>query len=475
MYSVVLNEPDSIDEFRNAVRSLIGASALPDSVAWHVGETGDLFGQAPPARGAQPISIPAAYLPLAEDVICHRDPERFALLYRLLWRIRHGERALLLVETDPLVHRIRQMQKAVQRDHHKMTAFLRFRRVQDDDGDRYVAWFEPEHHILRHVSSFFVDRFAAMRWSILTPDASMHWDGGTLRFGPAISRNDAPRSDDIEDWWKHYYRATFNPARANPDAMRGHMPKKYWRNMPETALVPDLLAGAGKRTQAMIDAPPREPRAAQAWATAMAPAPPSGTLAELKSEAVACRRCPLWKPATQLVFGEGPQDAPVVFVGEQPGDQEDLAGRPFVGPAGQVFDRALADAGIDRTRIYLTNAVKHFKFEPRGKRRLHKTPSNAEVEHCRWWVEREISLIKPRLVVAMGATAARSLTGRAVAITRERGHLTVFGDGRQGLVTVHPSYLLRLPDEAAQASEFERFVDDLRFVARELPAVCKAA
>lgn len=264
MFSVVLNQPDSIDEFRNVVRPLIAANALPDSVAWHVGETGDLFdqmsGHVSPAHDAQPVSIPSAYLPLAEDVICHRDPERFALLYRLLWRIRQGERALMMVETDPLVHRLRQMQKSVARDHHKMTAFLRFRRVQDDligengSGDRYVAWFEPEHHILRHVSSFFVDRFAAMRWSILTPERSMHWEGQELRFGPAVSKSEAPRSDDIEDWWKRYYRATFNPARVNPDAMRGHMPKKYWHNMPETAIIPDLLAGAGKRTQAMIDA-----------------------------------------------------------------------------------------------------------------------------------------------------------------------------------------------------------------------------
>src|SRR5262245_60720359 len=278
MYRIVLNEPDSIDEFRGAVRSLIAANAVPEAVSWQVGETADLFGQAPPSRDAQPISIPAAFAPLAEDVICHRDSERFALLYRLLWRIRHGERALLLVETDPLVHRIRQMQKAVQRDHHKMTAFLRFRRVQDDDGDHYVAWFEPEHHILRHVSSFFVDRFAAMRWSILTPDGTIHWDGKTLAFGPAVSRNDAPRSDDIEEWWKRYYRATFNPARANPDAMRGHMPKRYWHNMPETAIVPDLLAGAGKRTQAMIDAVPAAPRAARPWAPPSSPAAPADSL-----------------------------------------------------------------------------------------------------------------------------------------------------------------------------------------------------
>jgi DNA polymerase len=184
---------------------------------------------------------------------------------------------------------------------------------------------------------------------------------------------------------------------------------------------------------------------------------------------------PALEAATQTVFGAGPPDAPVVFVGEQPGDQEDLAGKPFVGPAGQMFDRALAEAGLDRTRVYVTNAVKHFKYEPRGKRRIHKTPNNAEIDHCRWWVEGELNLIKPQLVVALGATAARSLTGRSVTISRERGRLVPFSSGRTGFVTVHPSYLLRLPDRAVQIAEYARFVDDLRAVGRELPAIRKAA
>src|ERR671929_408185 len=140
--------------------------------------------------------------------------------------------------------------------------------------------------------------------------------------------------------------------------------------------------------------------------------PPRPTLAKLREAAAECRGCDLWAVGTQTVFGEGPRNAAVMFVGEQPGDEEDKAGKPFVGPAGRVLDRALAEAGIDRSRVYVTNAVKHFKHEPRGKRRIHKTPNNAEVDHCRWWVERELELIKPELIVALGATAARSLTGR---------------------------------------------------------------
>ena len=160
------------------------------------------------------------------------------------------------------------------------------------------------------------------------------------------------------------------------------------------------------------------------------------------------------------MFGEGPADARLVFVGEQPGDEEDLAGRPFIGPAGQVFNRALDEAGIDRGKVYVTNAVKHFKYQPRGKRRLHSRPNGTEIETCRWWLDRELVSLKPELVVALGATAARALSGRAVSVTKERGPMR-FGHGR-GFITVHPSYLLRLPGEQDKAIEYRRFVEDLR-------------
>jgi uracil-DNA glycosylase family protein len=184
----------------------------------------------------------------------------------------------------------------------------------------------------------------------------------------------------------------------------------------------------------------------------------------LRSEAVRCTRCDLYKQATQTVFGEGPVDAALMFVGEQPGDQEDLAGKPFVGPAGRLFDRALAEAGVDRGAVYVTNAVKHFKFEQRGKRRIHAKPGAGEIEACRWWIDQERMLIKPRVTVALGATAARSLFGRVMTIGRERGRLLELRDGGEGWITVHPSYLLRLPDKAAAEEEYGKFVEDLRAV-----------
>jgi DNA polymerase len=202
---------------------------------------------------------------------------------------------------------------------------------------------------------------------------------------------------------------------------------------------------------------------------------PFRSLAAARKAAEGCTRCPLYKDATQTVFGEGPMDAPVVFVGEQPGDQEDLTGRPFVGPAGQLFDRALEEAGIDRRRVYVTNAVKHFKFEPRGKRRIHKKPNNDEIEACRWWLDKELGFVMPRLTVALGATAGRALTGRDVTISHMRGEVITLRDGLEGFITVHPSFLLRLPDADAKAREYERFVDDLKLIARHVRDIRKAA
>jgi DNA polymerase len=201
----------------------------------------------------------------------------------------------------------------------------------------------------------------------------------------------------------------------------------------------------------------------------------SPSLKTLREEAAGCRACPLWKDATQTVFGEGPPSARVMLVGEQPGDKEDLAGKPFVGPAGQMLDRALQEAGIDRNKAYVTNAVKHFKFVPRGKIRLHQKPSTPEIRACRPWYERELAAIEPDLVVAMGATAAQCVFGKITPINKNRGRLIDLDDGFKVLVTVHPSYLLRLPDADARAREYQRFVDDLKIAAAHLRKSARAA
>jgi len=192
---------------------------------------------------------------------------------------------------------------------------------------------------------------------------------------------------------------------------------------------------------------------------------PETALKLLAAEARDCTGCPLYKNATQTVFGEGPANASLMLVGEEPGDQEDLTRRPFVGPAGKVLDRALETAGIDRNGVYITNAVKHFKNEPRGKRRIHKKPDTSEIDACRWWLDQELAIVQPNVVVALGVTAARALTRKALSINANRGRLIELPDRRRGVVTVHPSYLLRLLDDRDKGREFDRLVKDLRFAA----------
>ena len=454
MRTVTLADPDDFDGWRDAARGLIAAGVRPEEIVWQVGEaSADLFASpspAPPPATAATLTVPRPFIELARSVALSADPERFALLYTALDRLQR-EPKLIEDHADPLVRRLEGLAKAVRRDVHKMRAFLRFREVEEDGTPRFVAWFEPEHHIVRANAGFFLNRFASMRWSILTPALSLHWDGTILTEGPGAAKTDAPDGDPVEDVWKTYYASIFNPARLKKGMMLKEMPRKYWKNMPETALVPALIAGAQAREAGMMDK-----------ARDMVGGNSQIAWEALRDEATGCTRCPLYKPATQTVFGQGPVDATMMFVGEQPGDQEDLAGTPFVGPAGQMFDRALAQAGIDRTRTYVTNAVKHFKFEPRGKRRIHAKPDGGEIEACRWWIEQETMLIRPKMTVALGATAARSLFGRVMTIGRERGRMLTLANGGAAWITVHPSYLLRLPDKALAAEEFERFVEDLK-------------
>lgn len=188
------------------------------------------------------------------------------------------------------------------------------------------------------------------------------------------------------------------------------------------------------------------------------------SIAELRSSADDCRRCPLFRNATQTVFGEGPETARIFLVGEQPGDQEDLTGKPFVGPAGRMLDMVLEEAGVDRSILYVTNAVKHFKFEPRGKRRIHSKPNAGEVRACRWWLDHELDLVKPDIAVALGTTAALGLLGKSVPVTKLRGEVVTREGGLRVFVTVHPSYLLRIRDDTEKQAERARFLDDMRKV-----------
>ncbi|MFO1124068.1 MAG: UdgX family uracil-DNA binding protein [Methylocystis sp.] len=469
MVRVTLTREDDVEGFLTQARAL-QARIAPEDVIWSVGDSSDLF--APLARApdmsAVSTPLPESFAGLARSAALHSDRERFAMLYSLLWRMRRAPN-LLQIESDREVARAREFAKSVRRDIHKMKAFVRFRRVIAPDGDEaFIAWFEPDHHIVSAVAPFFVKRFANMRWSILCPRASAHWNGAVLTIGDGAKRSDAPSHDELEREWRVYFSSIFNPSRLKVKAMTAQMPKKYWRNLPEAPLIGPLIRDAAARSSEMVaaksKAPPRYAQKAMA-ATADVLASEAGSLSALAQQESGCTRCPLYKNATQVVPGEGPAQARVLLIGEQPGDAEDLAGRPFVGPSGKLLDIALERAGVPRDKCFVTNAVKHFKFEPRGKRRLHKKPDAGEIDACRWWLDRERALLRPGLIVALGATAIRGALGRSEAVSRLRGEIFDLDDGAQFLATVHPSSLLRLKDESDKRQAWRDFLADLRKIA----------
>ena len=480
MFAVTLDNDADKSAFRSAAKACLSRTLTPADIAFVSPQEPTLLPPLPAGGHDFKISVPRSFAALMHDAICHSAADRFALLYDVLWRVLNGERDLAERASDPHVARLIDYCHSVRRDIHKMHAFLRFREREVDGHTIYTAWFEPHHHILRRAVPFFVDRFSNMDFVIATPRGTAVWRDGALAVGPPSPKpSDADRDDVLDGLWLTYFRTTFNPARLRLKTMVNHMPRDYWNNMPEAAIIPEMVAQAERRVTGMMSMNADQPElfaeriSARRAAQQEQPDPHAeGSLAAMRRASEACTRCPLHKDATQTVFGEGPRNAPVVFVGEQPGDQEDLAGKPFIGPAGQLFDRALVDAGLDRSRAYVTNAVKHFKYEPRGKRRIHKRPNAGEIHACRWWLEGELVAIKPDLVVALGATAVQSLAQRTLAVTKVRGPYDFAG--QRGFITVHPSYLLRLPrgpgDETAKR-EYEAFVRDLRRIGELAPAI----
>ncbi|MCU0817736.1 MAG: UdgX family uracil-DNA binding protein [Beijerinckiaceae bacterium] len=462
-FAIALSAPDDFEGWRDAAARLAAAGIPPEAVEWNAGDGADsLFGSAPsPLPDVPPQPIPESFRDLARFAICHADSQRFALLYRLLFRLTSAP-GLLSNRADADVSRTHALAKNVSRDRHKMTAFVRFREVaREDQSPAFVSWFEPEHHILRLTAPFFVRRFASQVFSILTPKASAHWDGESLRFGPGASRRDAPDGDRFEALWLTYYASIFNPARLKVDMMKSEMPVKYWKNLPEAALIAPLIRDARARMQGMIAAP-----------TASRAARGPGYLPQVEPAGglTACRACPLHAMATQVVPGAGPENARMMIVGEQPGDREDLEGQPFVGPSGQLLDEALRRSEIDRSTIYLTNAVKHFHFEPRGKHRLHKTPTRAHVEACSPWLRAEIRRVEPEIILAMGATAARAVLKQEVAVKAMRGRVLSDFEGRKVLITWHPAALLRLTTREEKRAAWAEFLADLR-LARDIAQI----
>ena len=447
--------------WRTTARNLLAADHLPSDIDLadaQIGQHALLGDYTPPSANAR-AKVPKDFLDLAEVAGRFRDPQRWNLLYRALYRLTHGEPYLLRVDVDDDIRQLRMMEKAIRRDMHKMTAFVRFREIQTEQGLEYIAWHRPDHNIVEATAPFFVRRFGAMRWAILTPDRSAYWDLEQLRFGPGMPRTAAPAADDLEALWKTYYGSIFNPSRTNIRAMTLEMPVRHWATLPETDILTQLLREADSRVLTMIE---KQAPSAQPFV------PPTRDVHQLAQAAKACQGCSLYQHATQTVFGEGPAKARIMMVGEQPGDQEDLAGKPFVGPAGQLLDRAMAEAKIDRADLYVTNAVKHFKFIERGKRRIHEKPAGLEISACRPWLEAEMAAVEPELIVCLGATAAQSLMGRDFRITGERGKLFPHRWAKGLMATIHPSAILRMPDQARQTEEYDLLVRDLSLIPQYL-------
>lgn len=455
--------------------------------------------------------VPKAFLDAAQFAAVHRDPQRWNLLYRILYRLQKN-RDLLKIEVDPDVAQLLRLEGQVQRDLHKMHAFVRFRMVLEpgspmerpvvidepvaasadpnahhlvlatptpfgmtlsevprceseelnaespggDICEHFIAWYQPDHRILSLAAPFFAERFSIMRWSILTPDASVSWDPVTkqLTFAPGLPRESAPAEDELEELWRSYYASIYNPARLNSEAMRSEMPVRYWKNLPEVSLLPELITQSHTRVSAMVTEQKQKP-SAQPFV------PEQHTLAAIHTALPQCKGCDLYRHATQVVPGEGAGRATLMLVGEQPGDQEDLQGLPFVGPAGKLLDRVFDELGIDRSKIFLTNAVKHFKYVQKGKLRLHQNPRMSEISACRPWLQAEIDAVRPRLILCLGASASKSLLGGTFALMHDHGKVLETPYARQVMATIHPSAVLRARDEDSRKQLRSFLVSDL--------------
>ena len=480
---LTLTVENDFEDWREKARALLLAGISPARIIWEEPGQRGLFETdrpLPPPTTAPAPRVSREFLSLAETIAHHCSAERWALLYRTLWRLTlGGESNLLKRTTDPDVSRLFRMRKEISRDIHKMHAFVRFKKTGENSKtgrERFMAWFEPDHRIMPLTAKFFQKRFTGMDWVIFTPTGSASWDGKNLCHGPGVDKVEVPE-EKLDELWRGYYKSIFNPARLKVKAMQAEMPKKYWHNLPESDLIESLISGSRHRVQGMLEEHLRPTTSggknpylkhlrkltSQDSNSVFIPDDHIGKpLDDLRELSTCCHACPLHQAATGTVFGEGPDDAEIMLVGEQPGDQEDLLGRPFVGPAGQLLDRFLAEAGIDRKTCYVTNAVKHFKFTLRGKQRLHQSPNQDEISRCKPWLVGELLEVKPRTLILFGATAARSLIDPNFKITRQRGIVPDTGLAEKVIATAHPSYLLRLRDTPQREVEEALFLKDLQ-------------
>ncbi|MDR5760183.1 UdgX family uracil-DNA binding protein [Caballeronia sp. LZ035] len=460
----IISIDDDFDAWRTAALEALAQGLAPESIDWRTAQAEPaLFNEPVPqheAPDAPRIRVSRELSALLKDAAHFRDERRWSFLYRVLWRWAQGDRSVASA-ADEDGARLYKMAKAVRRAQHDMIAYVRFRQRDAALGaPEYVAWYEPDHDVLAWGAEHFAARMGRSTWLIATPDGAAMFDGTRLqleRRRALASEHTVDTPDAAEGLWMTYYRSIFNPARLNESALEQHMPVRFWKGLPEGALIPQMVSaarGGARRVAQASSVGALGGKAVQVDAHEAQPERDAPTSLDT------CRRCDLWRHATQAVPGAGSSAARIMLLGEQPGDQEDLKGEPFVGPAGQLLDEAMRRAGVPREQVYLTNAVKHFKWEPRGKRRLHKTPAQQEVDACSYWLEQELHEVGAPVIVTLGATALAALFGRRATLSAHIGRMVKYQD-RHVVATYHPSYALRQNDEAARERTVAAIVEAL--------------
>ncbi len=441
------------ESWRKLAREGLSAETPPARMAWETSTELQLFSDPTvlPATDRE-FRCPKEFLSLAKAVAPHRSGEQWPLLYAVLWDLTHGRPRLLEDVADPRVHRLGILDKQVRRDLHKMTAFVRFERV-GDDPEVFAAWYEPDHLILDLAETFFRKRFGSMNAAILTPDGGLAWTPFESRRVPGPLSKPSATKDPFQDLWRSYFASTFNPARLKVRMMKREMPVRFWKNLPEAELIPSMIAGSSRRAREMIEKSREEARP-----TTVRSRPK--TLDELRAGVRVCTACDLCESKRPGVPSRGPARARVAIVGEQPGDQEDREGLPFVGPAGRLLMELLAEIAAPTENVYFTNAVKHFRFVEQGKMRVHRRPEATHVRACRMWLEDELAMVAPEVVVCLGGTAIHSVLGYALPVGEARSRQDLRDErGARVIATYHPAALLRAMPEQARAWRADTLAD----------------
>ncbi len=451
----IISMKPTFEAWRRHARILLEEKIHFDNVIWETSMDGSLFDLIADTDEIKPsrIEIPRQFIKDAEFVSVFNDNSTWSLLYRLLYKIAFEQKNLMDNPLDNDVLDFHRRMKLVGRDLHKMHAFVRFKEIKHNDQHIYMAWHRPDHRILKLAAPFFTDRFNGMNWVIFTAEQSMSWINNKLSFGPGISKEDAIAFDATEELWKAYYTSTFNPARLKVKMMKSELPVRHWATLPEAELIDGLIKNAPYMVEKFIETQ-------RTSAIASIPINVS-TLSELEKALPSCSACTICKNATNPVIGEGSDNAEIVFIGEQPGLEEDLVCSPFVGPAGKLLMEALELANISRQEVYLTNAVKAFKWKYLDEFKKHVNPSSFEIAACRPWLKSELNIIKPKIIICLGASAAQSIFGKIMKVHESSGKVfkTSFSD--YTFILPHPSVILRSQNINEKKKLFDQFVSEI--------------